>query len=84
MARPGTHIPTHRERSALKALIDKQRLTGVELFPAGPSTIFAMIGKGWIERKQDAGGFKYRITTSGRVAMKTAIPSIPLRKAKGK
>jgi hypothetical protein len=85
MAQPASHIPTYRERSALQALIEEQWLPAAELYPAGPSTIFGMLGKGWIERKQHATiGFMFRITTSGRAALKTVIPSKPRQNPKAK
>jgi hypothetical protein len=82
-ARPG-HIPVYRERNALQALVRQEWLPAAKLYPAGPSTIVAMLGKGWIERKKDAAiGFKYRITVSGRAAQKIVIPSKPhVRKSK--
>jgi hypothetical protein len=70
MARPANHIPTDRERGVLQSLIEGQWLLAAELHPAVPSTIFVMIGKGWIERKQYAAVSKYRITASGRAALK--------------
>jgi hypothetical protein len=82
MARPANHIPTDRERGVLQSLIEGQWLLAAELHPAVPSTIFVMIGKGWIERKQYAAVSKYRITASGRAALKQVIPSKPCPRQK--
>ena len=74
-------IPVYRERAALQALLETEWLPSAELYPAGPSTIYALVGKDWIERKQTANGFRYRITVSGRAALKIAIPYYSKAKA---
>jgi hypothetical protein len=78
-------IPTYRERSALQALWGAGWLPAAQLYPAGASTIFIMLGKGWIERNPDgAGGWKYRITPLGETAFKALIPGRPSRSKKSK
>jgi len=78
MAVRAPHIPTYRERSALQALVEKDWLPETKLYPAGPSTILAMFGKGWLQRKWDASfGWTYCITPAGEAALKSLIPSKP-------
>jgi hypothetical protein len=78
MAVRAPHIPTYRERSALQALVEKDWLPATKLYPAGPSTILAMFGKGWLQRKWDASfGWTYCITPAGEAALKSLIPSKP-------
>jgi hypothetical protein len=70
------HIPVYRERSALQSLIEKGWLPAGKLYPAGLSTIFGMLAKGWLQRKRDVTfGWAYRITTAGKAALKAPIPS---------
>ena len=78
------HIPVYRERSALQSLVEKGWLPAAKLYPAGPSTIFGMLAKGWLQRKRDnTFGWTYRITTTGADALKALIPSKPRRSARG-
>jgi hypothetical protein len=72
------HIPVYRERSALQSLVEKGWLPAAKLYPAGPSTIFGMLAKGWLQRKRDPTfGWTYRITATGEAAVKVLIPSKP-------
>jgi hypothetical protein len=51
-------------------------LPAANLYPAGPSTISAMLGKDWLHRKRDATfGWTYRVTIAGEAAIKILIPS---------
>lgn len=69
-------IPVYRERVALQALVDKGWLPATKLYPAGPSTIYIMIAKGWVQPKpDDKFGRTYKITASGEKALRAPIPS---------
>jgi hypothetical protein len=77
-----SHIPNYRERIGLQLLVNTDWLPAASLHPAGPSTIVRLLGKGWVERKQDATfGWAYRITGSGQAAIKALIPSKARRSA---
>ena len=77
------HIPVYRERTALQSLTEKGWLPAARLYPAGPSTIFGMLAKGWLRRKRDAiFGWTHSITPAGEAALKTLIPSKPYRSAR--
>jgi len=90
MPKRANHIPTYRERGALQSLVGRDWLPAAKLYPAGPSTISGMLGKGWLERKwHDVHGWTYRVTETGQAALKILIPSKPYqpvgkRKAKEK
>jgi hypothetical protein len=72
------HIPVYRERSALQSSVEKGWLPAAKLYPAGPSTIFGMLSKGWLQRKRDATfGWTYSITPAGEAALKAPIPAKP-------
>jgi hypothetical protein len=83
-ARPA-NIPVYRERSALQALLSRGWLPAAKLYPAGPSTLIAMMAKGWVQRKLDPmDGWIYCITTTGESALRAAIPSKPAKSSRSK
>jgi hypothetical protein len=70
-----SNIPHNRERSALQKMSTDQGLLLSELYPAGKSTIAAMLAKGWIKKQTLAiRGARYLITPEGQAALKSKIP----------
>jgi hypothetical protein len=70
-----SHIPNHRERSALQKMRADEGLSSSELHPAGKSTIAGMLAKGWIKKQMIVSrGARYLITPEGQAALKAKIP----------
>ncbi|MGZ9057778.1 MAG: hypothetical protein ACXW14_00880 [Burkholderiaceae bacterium] len=59
------YLPHNVERTALQNMSGSQWLPAVALYPAGKSTIAAMLAKGWIEMHRCRGLHPmYRITAA--------------------
>jgi hypothetical protein len=66
----------------LQLMVGGAWLPAASLHLAGPSTIVRLLGKGWMERKQNASfGWAYRITKFGRAAIEAPVPSKAHRSA---
>jgi len=75
MAVRSSNIPHNRERSALQKMSTDQGLLLSELYPAGKSTIAAMLAKGWIKKQMAVSrGARYLITSAGQAALRAKIP----------
>ena len=76
MAPRASHLPNHRERSAMQSMRVRGELPLAKLYPTGKPTLERMLAKRWIV----VGGSPetYRITPAGEAALKAKIP--PCRK----
>jgi hypothetical protein len=66
-----SHLPNHRERTALQLLRAHGELTLLKLHPTGLATVTKMVEKDWLER---VGSDVYRITPTGETALRAELP----------
>jgi hypothetical protein len=66
-----SHLPNHRERTALLLLRAQGELPLKKLHPTGLSTVNRMLEKAWVVR---VGSETYRITPAGEAALKMQLP----------
>jgi hypothetical protein len=67
-----SHLPSHRERTALQLLRGNGELPLKALHPTGLTTVAKMVSKAWVEL---VGSGTYRITPAGEAALKTQLPN---------
>jgi hypothetical protein len=73
-----SHLPNHRERTAMQLLRAHGELPLLKLHPTGPTTIAKMVQKDWVER---VGSDSYRITPAGEAALRAELPEDYRRKS---
>jgi hypothetical protein len=71
-----SHLPNHRERTALLLLRARGELPLKTLYPTGLSTVTRMLEKAWVDR---VGSDTYRITPAGEAALKMELPDYRLK-----
>ena len=76
-----SHLPNHRERTALLLLRSHGELPIIKLHPTGQSTVNRMVEKAWVER---IGMDAYRITPAGEAALKAELPEPDRHKPKSR
>lgn len=66
-----SHLPNHRERTALQLLRTHGELPILKLHPTGLATVSKMVEKAWIER---VGSDVYRLTPAEEAALRAELP----------